>query len=61
MENKMLNEDSANQYSKEVLERNLREVLTSLENCTDLFESLLLSYPERLKAVIEAEGRHTKF
>jgi hypothetical protein len=26
-----------------------------------LFESLLLSYPQRLKAVIEAEGRHTKF
>jgi hypothetical protein len=29
VENKMLNEDNANQYSKEVLERNLREVLTS--------------------------------
>ncbi len=40
----MLNEDSANQYSKEVLERNLRKVLTNLENNMDLFESLLLSY-----------------
>ncbi len=54
VENKMLNENSANQYNKEVLERNLREVRTSLENRTDLFESLLLSYPQRLKAVIAA-------
>ncbi len=45
---------STNQYFKEVLERNLSEVLTSLESHMDLFESLSLNYPQRLKAVIEA-------
>ena len=42
-------------------EKNLIEVLESLEDKTDLFEDLLCSYPARLKAVREATGQHTDF
>jgi hypothetical protein len=35
--------------------------LISIENDIELFESLLLSYSDRLKAVIEAEGSHTDY
>jgi hypothetical protein len=58
---KMLREDQQNRYSYNTLLNNLREVLISIENDTELFESLLLSYSDRLKAVIEAEGSHTDY
>ncbi len=45
----------------EVFVNNVREVLISLENKTELFENLLLSYSDRLKALIEAQGSHTDY
>jgi hypothetical protein len=57
----MLREDQQNRYSCNTLLNNLRKVLISIENDIELFESLLLSYSDRLKAVIEAEGSHTDY
>ena len=36
-------------------------ITKSLENDTELFETLLLSYPERLDAVRRANGGHTEY
>jgi hypothetical protein len=59
VEAKMVREQGRGRYSVETLERNLIEVLESLENRTELFENLLCSYPARLKAVRDARGQHT--
>jgi len=41
--------------------KHIIEILKSLENDTELFETLLLSYPERLDAVRRANGGQTKY
>jgi transposase len=61
VESLMINESGVNQHSKVVLLRHLQHVLHELENETELFENLLKSYPQRLEAVREANGGHTKY
>jgi hypothetical protein len=61
VESVMINESGVNQHSKVVLLRHLQHVLHELENETELFENLLKSYPQRLEAVREANGGHTKY
>lgn len=61
VESLMINESGVNRYSKTVLLQHLEHVLHELENETELFENLLKSYPQRLRAVREANGGHTKY
>lgn len=61
VESKMIKEYGPDRYSKEKLLCNLNSVLKKMEFDTDLFESLLKSYPLRLQAVREANGSHTKY
>jgi hypothetical protein len=57
----MVAEIGINKYSLSTLIKHVTEVLKSLESDTELFETLLLSYPERLDAVRRANGCHTKY
>jgi hypothetical protein len=57
----MLSETGHNRYSKDTLERHIVDVLTDMEENTELFESLLCSYPSRIRAVKSANGRHTDY
>ena len=61
VEAKMIKEVDADRYSKGKLMRHLQDVLEELEFDTNLFESLLRSYPSRLQAVRDANGFHTKY
>jgi hypothetical protein len=61
VESRMMRETRPDRYSYEVLVNNVREVLISLENNTELFENLFLSYSDRIKAVIEASGSYTDY
>ena len=61
VEAKMIQEVDADRYSKGKLMRHLQDVLEELEFDTNLFESLLRSYPSRLQAVRDARGFHTKY
>ena len=61
VEAKMIQEEGCNRYSIETLKKNLITVLESLENRTELFESLLCSYPAGLKAIRDVGGQHTNF
>lgn len=61
VETLMLKESGQGRYSKETLQRNLENVLRSLENREDLFLNLLCSYPNRFKAVLRAQGGHTEY
>jgi hypothetical protein len=36
-------------------------VLHGLEYDSELFESLLMSFPKRIQAVIDADGGHTEY
>ena len=57
----MLSETGYNRYPKDTLKMYIRNVLTSMEEDTELFETLLCSYPSRLRAVKNANGRHTGY
>ena len=57
----MLLEDKNYRYLEETLKMHLSDVLTNMEADTDLFETLLCSYPSRLRAVKNANGRHTDY
>lgn len=61
VESLMISERDSNRNSSVVLLNHLQNVLHELENERELFESLLKSYPQRLKAVCEANGGHTKY
>ncbi len=61
VEGKMLKEPISNRFSYDVLLRHVKDVLTSLENRTELFQNLLYSYPDRIKAVLAANGKHTNY
>ena len=39
----------------------LQEALEGMKNDTELFEALLMSYPERLSQVRRSQGGHTDF
>ncbi len=58
---RMVAETGNNRFSLPTLTKHVTEVLKSLENDTELFETLLLSYPERLDAVRRANGGHTEY
>ena len=61
VETRIIADVGPNRYSYETLKAHVEEVLKSLENRTDLFEQLLLSYPNRLEAVRQANGGHTDY
>ncbi|CAF1280784.1 unnamed protein product [Adineta ricciae] len=61
VEQKMLSETGHNRYSKDTLERHIVDVLTDVEENTELFESLLCSYPSRTRALKSANDRHTDY
>ena len=60
-EKKMLSETGHNRYLERTLKVHISNVLTDMEMDTDLFESLLYSYPSRLHAGKNANGRHTDY
>ena len=60
-EDLMVAEEGINRYSKETLIGHMTTVLKSLERDMDLFESLLLSYPARLKEVVNKNGGDTSY
>jgi hypothetical protein len=53
----MVAETGINKYSLSTLTKHVTEVLKSLENDTELFETLLLFYPERRRP----NGGHTEY
>ncbi len=57
----MLSETERSRYLEETLKMHVSDVLTNMETGTDLFETLLCSYPSRLRAVKNANGRHTDY
>ncbi len=61
VEKKMLSESGYNRYHKDTLKMHIANVLTSMEEDTELFETLLCSYSSRLRAVNNANGRHTDY
>ncbi|CAF4336593.1 unnamed protein product, partial [Rotaria magnacalcarata] len=46
----MLSETEYNRYHDDTLKMHIENVLTSMEEDTELFETLLCSYPSRLRA-----------
>ncbi|CAF4602391.1 unnamed protein product, partial [Rotaria sp. Silwood2] len=61
VEKKMLSETGDNRYREDILKVHLTNVLTNLETDTDLFETLVRSYPSRLRAVKNVNGPHTHY
>ncbi|CAF2418175.1 unnamed protein product [Rotaria sp. Silwood2] len=61
VEKKMLSEPRHSRYVEETLKIHILDVLKNMETDTDLFETLLCSYPSRLRAVKNANGRHTDY
>ncbi|CAF1312927.1 unnamed protein product [Rotaria sordida] len=61
VEKKMLSETGHNRYLEDILKMHITNVLTHMETDTDLFETLLRSYPLRLRVVKNANGRHTHY
>ena len=57
----MIVERGPDRYSRETLHSHLEQVLRDMEWDTDLFANLLSNYPDRLRAVREANGGHTNF
>ncbi len=57
----MLSETKHSRYPEETLKMHISDVLTNMKTDTDLFETLLCSYPSRLRAVKNANGRHTDY
>ena len=57
----MLSETRDYRYLEETLKMHISDVLTDIETDIDLFETLLCSYPCRLRAVKNAIGRHTDY
>ncbi|CAM4838139.1 unnamed protein product, partial [Rotaria magnacalcarata] len=61
VETQMLSETEYNRYHEDTLKMHVENVLTSMEDDTELFETLLCSYPSRLSAVKNTNGRHTEY
>ena len=57
----MLKENETNKWCEKVLMKNLNIVLKSMEFEHELFESLLLSYPNRLYEIRKSNGGHTSY
>ena len=61
VEKKMLSDAGSNRFLEATLRNHIESVLTNMEEDTELFETLLCSYPSRLRAVKDADGRHTNY
>ncbi|CAF5015605.1 unnamed protein product, partial [Rotaria sp. Silwood1] len=61
VEKKMLSEPGHSRYLEETLKMHILDVLKNMETDTDLFKTLLCSYTSRLRAVKNANGRHTDY
>jgi hypothetical protein len=61
VEKKMLSESRHSRYLEETLRMHISDVFKNMKTDTDLFETLLCSYPSRLRAVKKANGRHTDY
>ena len=61
VERKRLLETVQDRHKQETVERQLVDVLTNMESNVELFENLLCSYPSRLQAVRNTNGRHTDY
>ncbi|CAF4513586.1 unnamed protein product [Rotaria magnacalcarata] len=61
VETQMLSETEYNRDHEDTLKMHTEIVLTSMEEDTELFETLLCSYPSRFSAVKNANGRHTDY
>ena len=57
----MLSEPGHSRYLEETLKMHIIDVLNNMETDTDLFETLLCSYPSRLRTVNNANGRDTDY
>jgi len=56
---KMVFEAGNNRYLETTLKAHIEDILTKMEEDTELFETFLCSYPFQLRAVKNADGRHT--
>ncbi|CAF2518081.1 unnamed protein product [Rotaria sp. Silwood2] len=61
VEKKILSEPGHSRYLEETLKMHISDVLKNMKTDTDLFETLLCSYQSRLRAVKNANGRHTDY
>lgn len=61
VEKQMLSETRYDRYHEDTLKMHIENVLTSMKEETELFETLLCSYPSRLRVVKNANGRHTDY
>ena len=61
VESLMIQERGWNRYSRDQLMGHLTAALGDMEYDTDLFEKLLRSYPDRMRAVQAADGKHTNY
>ena len=57
----LLSEMVENRYKEETRKKHLSHVLTNMESNIELFETLLCSHASRLRAVKNANGRHTDY
>ena len=57
----MSSENGYDRYLEETLKMHIVNVLASMEEDTELFETLLCSYPFRFCAVKNANSRHTDY
>ena len=57
----MLSVSRHSRYLEETLKMHISDVLKNMETDTDSFETLLCSYPSRLREVKKANGRHTDY
>jgi hypothetical protein len=61
VEKKMLSDTKHHRFQEETLKKHISDVLTNMETNIGLFEALLCSYPSHLRAVKNANGRHTDY
>ena len=61
VEKKMSLETGYNRYHEDTLQMHIANVLAGMEEDTELFENLLCSYPSRLRALKNANDRHTDY
>ena len=61
VEKKILSEHEHSRYLEESLKMHISHVLENMETNNDLFETLVYSYPCRLRAVKKANSRYTNY
>jgi hypothetical protein len=61
VEKQVLSEAGNNRCLEATLKTYIEDVLTNMEEDTELFETLFCSYPYRLRAVQHADGRHISY